>query len=614
MLRSRLLVAQLPLALALTLVGVLAVSTLRHVGEGGQRILEDNYRSVLAAQRMKEDIERIDSGALFVALGEQERGVEQIARYRPEFERELEVQEGNITEQGEREASATLRERWNAYQVALDRYLSAGGPPPNGARYRAELEPRFLATKEAADNVLAINQDAMVAKSEQLRRTSERVNTLTAFGVMVALVAGLTASAALTRRALQPVAVLSQAVRRLGEGDLQARAQVRTKGEIGQLAADFNTMAERLRAYRESSLGELLQAQASSQAAIDSLPDPVVVFGTEGGLLNVNRAAEERLGLRVEEAEASLAHVEPSLRAVLERVRAHVLAGKGPYVPRGYEEAVRVESSEGPLFYLPRGTPVYAETSGIVGATVLLQDVTRLKRFDELKNDLVATVAHEFRTPLTSLRMAIHLCVEEVVGPLTAKQADLLFAAREDCERLQRIVDDLLDLSRIQAGQLELHVRTVAPDELVEEAVAPYRQAAEERHVDLVTLIPPEVERVEVDPERISVVLGNLVANAVRHSPEDERVEVALARRDRVLRFEVRDHGPGIPAEHQAHIFDRFYRVPGTAGGAAGLGLSIARDIVRAHGGDIGVESEVGRGSRFWFTLPERPPPQAPQA
>ncbi|MCI0572986.1 MAG: ATP-binding protein [Myxococcaceae bacterium] len=605
-LRSRLLIAQLPLALALGLVGVLAVSTLRELGEGGQRILQDNYRSVLAAQRMKDALERIDSGALFVAIGERKQGYEQIAQQQPLFERELDVQQSNVTEPGEAEATGELRSHWEAYLEALERYLPLEGQETLRARYLTDLAPRFHATRNAADAVLALNQDAMVAKSEELRRTSKRINMLTITGVLAALLAGLTASAALTRRALHPMAVLSQAVRRLGQGDLEARAQVAATGEIGQLAADFNAMAERLRVYRESSLGELLQAQSSSQAAIDSLPDPVVVFSAEGGVLNVNRAAEQRLGVSVEQVDASLAHVGPELREVLERVRAHVLSGKGPYIPRGYEEAVRVESGEGPLFFLPRGTPVYAETSGIVGATVLLQDVTRLKRFDELKNDLVATVAHEFRTPLTSLRMAIHLCVEEVVGPLTTKQADLLNAAREDCERLQKIVDDLLDLSRIQSGQLELHVRAVSPDELVEEAVAPYRGTAQERQVDLVTFLSPDMDRVEVDPERISVVLGNLVANAVRHSPEGGRVEVALAKGDGAVRFEVSDNGPGIPHEHQARIFDRFYRVPGVDGGAAGLGLSIARDIVRAHGGDIGVMSEEGKGSRFWFTVPER--------
>ncbi len=240
----------------------------------------------------------------------------------------------------------------------------------------------------------------------------------------------------------------------------------------------------------------------------------------------------------------------------------------------------------------------------MVGATVLLQDVTRLRRFDELKNDLVATVAHEVRTPLTSLRMAIHLSAEGVVGPLNEKQADLLHAAREDCERLQGIVDDLLDLSRIQAGRLALQVRQVPTEELVDAALDTQRAAAGERGVRLARTVEPEVLTVGVDPERLHLVLSNLVGNGVRHTPAGGEVAVRVAREGERVRFEVRDTGEGIAREEQGRIFEKFYRAPGAPAGGAGLGLSIARDIVQAHGGDIGVTSAPGQGSTFWFTLP----------
>ncbi len=607
-LRQRLLLAQVPLALALLLIGAVEVTVLRWQGRSGERILEDNYRSVLAAQTMKEALERMDSGALFIGIGERTKGREQINRFGPVFERELEVQQHNVTEPGEREATRELEARWAAYRSALEMYMELEDPAALRRRYSEVLEPAFLAAKDAADVILDLNQDAMAAKARELRVTSARVNTLMLVGIALAFVAGLVATTSLVNRALRPLGVLSQAVRRLGEGDLQARAEVKTKGEIGQLADDFNAMAAGLRAYRESSLGELLQAQASSQAAIDSLPDPVIVFDATGHLVNTNRTAEGRLGISPEKNE-SLATVSPELRDVLERIRVHVASGKGPYVPRGYEEAVRIESGEGPCFLLPRASPVYGEPGGITGVTVVLQDVTRLKRFDELKNDLVATVAHEFRTPLTSLRMAIHLLVESAAGPLNAKQSDLLYAAREDCERLQRIVDDLLDLSRIQTGQLELHLRNVQVETLQSDVVEAHRSLAEDRDVVLTTSRELEAQTVVVDPERIEVVLSNLVANAIRHTPPGGNVEVGAVIAENHVRFEVRDTGPGIAPEHQSRIFERFYRVPGAGGGAAGLGLSISRDIVRAHGGEIGVTSEPGKGSCFWFTVP-LPAPQ----
>ncbi|MBN1205912.1 MAG: HAMP domain-containing protein [Myxococcaceae bacterium] len=611
-LRGRLLLAQAPLALALVLVGVTAVVTLARVGRSGQEILQDNYRSVLAMQRMTEQLERMDSAALFIVAGERQRGQEQQAEQRPKLEAELRVQEGNITEVGEVEATRRLREAWAGYQAAYDGFIALEDKEATRERYFAALAPAFLEAKAAAAAILDLNQDAMMRKSEALRRQSERVNTLMVTAVLAAFLVGLFASTSLTHRALRPVSVLSQAVRRVGQGDLAARAVVEGRDEISQLSQDFNAMAERLQQYRQSSLGDLLQAQAASQAAIDSLPDPALVFGTGGVLLNVNRAAEDVLRSSLEAGGDVLGRVPPEVREVLERVRLSVLGGKGAYQPRGYEEAVRVAAPEGERWLLPRGSPVYGESGDVVGATVILQDVTRLRRFDELKNDLVATVAHEFRTPLTSLRMAIHLCAEGVVGPVTEKQADLLSAAREDCERLQGIVDDLLDLSRIQAGQLTLNLRRVSVTALVEEALAAQQAVAEDRGVKLLQEIAPEGEEVEVDPERVQLVLSNLLANGVRHTPSGGAVSVRVTQEERRVRFEVKDTGEGIPSEEQGRIFEKFYRAPGAPAGGAGLGLSIARDIVHAHGGEIGVVSATGQGSTFWFTLPQHLP--APSA
>lgn len=605
-LRLRLLLAQAPLALALALVGVVAVVTLARLGRSGQRILQDNYRSVLATQRMTEQLERMDSAALFIVAGELERGEAQQAAQRQVLESELRLQESNITEPGEGEATRRLRAGWSRYQVAYDAFLTLSSEVERKAVYFQSIEPAFREVKEAAASILALNQDAMVHKSEELRRQSDQVNTLMVLAVLAAFGVGLFASTSLTHRALRPVSVLSQAVRRLGRGDYAVRAVVEGTDEIAQLGQDFNSMAEALQQYRQSSLGELLQAQAASQAAIDSLPDPVVVFGSDGVLLNVNRSAEDVLKLSLEGGGDVLGRVVPEAREVLERVRGHVLGGKGAYQPRGYEEAVRVELADGDRWLLPRGSPVYGETGEVVGATVILQDVTRLRRFDELKNDLVATVAHEFRTPLTSLRMAVHLVAEGMVGAVTEKQADLLFAAREDCERLQGIVDDLLDLSRIQAGQLRLEVRRVPAEELVEAALDSQRAAAAERGVRLSRQVGLEVESVDVDPDRLGLVLGNLVGNGVKHTPSGGEVEVRVAREGTHVRFEVRDTGEGIAPEQQGRIFEKFYRAPGAPVGGAGLGLSIAKEIVQAHGGELGVVSAPGRGSTFWFTLPQQ--------
>jgi NtrC-family two-component system sensor histidine kinase KinB len=605
----KLLLAQSPIALALAIVGVFSALAISYLGSHSQAIMKDNYRSVLAAQRMKEAIERMDSAALFMVAGQRQKGVEQAEKYRPVFEAELKVQEGNITERGEKEFTEGLRTAWTDYQAKFDRLQKSATTDDMRALYFSELETAFYKVKLAADEILAINQDAMLHKSEAVRRTAERMNAITITVVLAAFALGLVVSILLTRRMLKPVSALSDATRKIGEGNFDTRAHVHGTDELAQLARDFNSMAARLGEYRKSSLGELLQAHLSMQAAIDSLPDPVIIFGTKGELQNTNLAAQTLLGLSAGDGQKEpLKRLSAQARNIIERMRSHVLSGKGAFHPRGFEEAVQLPTLLGDRQFLPRATPVYETQGVIVGVTVILQDVTRLRRLEELKNDVVATVAHEFRTPLTSLRMAVHLCAEQVVGPLTEKQAELLGTAREDCDRLQTMVDDLLDLSRIESGRSELFPLPTPISTLIERAIDEHKAEADSKRVRLNSDLPAADVSVLADLERIGHVFSNLIGNALRYTPNDGTITLGATLKNGMVRFTVSDPGKGIAKEYQTRLFEKFFRVPENDDQkGTGLGLYIAKEIVRGHGGDIGVESEAGKGSTFWFTLPTKP-------
>ncbi len=610
-LRGRLLLAQAPLALALALIGVVSSTTTRQLSREAHLILADNYRSVLAAQRMNDAVTRLHMGALRLAAGHEMNAGEE-RRLRDLFDRELAVQEGNVTEPGESQGTARLREGWDRYRSLYEKPRPAGLAP---------LERTFEEVRSRIDEILSINQDAMVRKSDRAEVRAESFERRLILAVVLSMLVGLFVSTWMIARALRPLGVVNAAVRRFGEGDLKARADVRGRDEIAAVAGEFNRMAGRLEQYRASSLGDLLQAQQAAQAAIDSLADPVLLLDATGALQGANSAASSLLSVDLEASSGdALSGVDPGVRALVERLRGHVMAGKGAYLAKGFEEAIRVSSRpDGERVFLPRGTPIYGENGTVGGAAIVFQDVTRMFRFDELRNDLVATVAHEFRTPLTSLRMAIHLCTEEVAGPLSPKQADLLFAAREDCERLQVIVDDLLNLSRIESGNIDLRRRRHDPAALVDTAIEVHRPAAEQAGVTIRREVLPGLPEVFVDPERLQLVFSNIVTNAIRFAPRGTEITIraqptfpAEAGAHRIaeashIRFEVTDRGPGVPSEHQVGLFAKFFRVPGSPEGGSGLGLFIAKGIVQAHGGEIGIESIGGKGATFWFTVPVAP-------
>ena len=238
------------------------------------------------------------------------------------------------------------------------------------------------------------------------------------------------------------------------------------------------------------------------------------------------------------------------------------------------------------------------------GVVLVLQDVTQIRQQDEIKRGLISTVSHQLKTPLTSIRMAIHLLLEEKVGHLTEKQVELLLAAREDSDRLHNILNNLLDISRIESGKTKMEFRAVSPNSLQMEALEPFWRAAHDQGVTLKVEVPGDLPEVWADPTRIYYVFGNLLSNALKYTPAGGKVTVSARAEKNEVRFSISDTGKGIPGQYLPRIFEQFFRVPDQEKeSGAGLGLAIVKEIIEAHGGTVGVESQEGKGSTFIFTL-----------
>ena len=605
LLRTKLLLSQAPIGAVLALVGLIAIWTVTSLTKDSGEILNQSYRTVLTLQRMTEAVERIDGAALLILAGEVEMGMLQTRAYTAVFEQALRDQLQSPRPSSEDSSLQALTQRWLEWQILFQDFLAADSNEARRQRYFSEMEPCVAEIRRTAGQVLALNQDDLLRKNDEIERTGARATGLMVATAIAAFALGTYLSIILTSRLLRPLRALGEAARRIGAGDMKARASVASMDEIGKLSQDFNQMAKRIEDYRQSSLGELLQAQLALMSAIDSLPDPVLVVGIDGQVTTVNVAAADILGMPANVAGRDpLANVTPAIVATIDDLAEHVLSGKGPVAAKSFGEAMRVSRGNEEFFLLPRATPVYEAGAGIVGGTIVFQDVTRLRLFDDIKNDMMATVAHEFRAPLTSLRMGIHLCIEEAAGPITEKQADLLHAARTECERLESMIDDLLDLSRLESGRIVLSIAPVPILTVIEPVVEIVQSQADARDIRLDLDVPPILDDGMIDPVRLTNVLRNLIDNAIRFTPNGGRVTIRARSEGDHLKISITDQGPGIDPKYHPRLFDKFFRIPGVESQGAGLGLSIAREIVRSHGGEIGVTSEPGRGSTFWFTVP----------
>jgi NtrC-family two-component system sensor histidine kinase KinB len=585
----------------LVALGLQSVALLTRLGGSIDVILRENYQSVVACEEMKEALERMDSAALFSLAGDAARGRTLAAANVPRFERALDLELHNITLPGEGKLAERLRQLYGQYRPTLERFLADEGPlPARRGVYFDRLLPLFGDIKATADEIQQLNQQNMVEANSRARalaaRARRRMYLLLFLGAAVA--AGFVAF--LSRAILLPLRRLTQSARDIERGHLGVVVQVPSHDELGQLAEAFNAMASRLRELRRSNQARLLRAQRTSQLAIDSLIDAVAVFSPQGVVELANRAAISTLGLRPGEPlpERHAGWLQPLLD---ETAR----AGRLP--ERGYEAAVQLFQEGKERFYLPRAVAIRDDRDQILSITLILADVTELRRLDEMRSGVVRTVSHELRTPLTSLQMALHILLDESQGELNLRQAELLVAAREDAARLREIVDSLLEISRLELGRQLLHFEPVSPRDFIQSAAAELRSEFADAGVELQVEVDPRAARVLIDPARARLVLANLLTNALHHTPAGGSVTVAAEPQDGRVRLSVADTGDGFPPEAAEHVFDKFYQVPGTERLGAGLGLSIAREIVLAHGGEIHGESRAGQGATFWFTLPAEP-------
>jgi signal transduction histidine kinase len=273
------------------------------------------------------------------------------------------------------------------------------------------------------------------------------------------------------------------------------------------------------------------------------------------------------------------------------------VAGEGaasvlPLVVDGSEHAFRL-----------RTTPMRDDEGRLLGAVTLLEDITHLREIDRIKSDFIATASHELRTPLTTVQMSVHLLLEEAAGALTRQQHEVLEACREDCDRLEKLMRDLLDLSKIEAGETAPHLAPIRARDVIVAAAEAFRTQVESRGILLTLDAPPELPSVLADRPQIERVISNLVSNALRHTEPGGEIRISAVRRDDHVAVSVADTGRGIPPEYLPRIFDKFVRVPDAPSGGAGLGLAISKSIIEAHGGQIVVQSKVGHGTTFTFTL-----------
>jgi NtrC-family two-component system sensor histidine kinase KinB len=607
-LRSKLWCSFGGLLLILIAVSVLSVVVLTRYSRALENVFRENYQSAVYCNGMKESLDRLNARAEHLAWREDDAAalIDADAE-RKRFETDLARQLGNCSLPGETQLSERLAQLWKEYKAHYAEFDAR--PDSRQDLYRNDLLPRHQELKEVAQKVADMNMSNMISVDGQAKRTLLEVRN----ALLVLVVAGTVLAAALVAAVgatlQKPLGALTRSARQIGSGNLDLRVDIRSRDEIGQLIEAFNVMASRLREFRQLDHDRLARTQQTTQLAIDSLPDAVFVMSPDGLIEISNTSAARHFGIGPGAQVASLCL--PWLTEIYDAV---VKGGK-PYEPSGYKSAIRLFSEGSERFLLPHAVPMQSPDGRTVGATVILVDVTRLRHEDELKSGRVSTVSHELRTPLTAIRMAVLLLLEENYGKLTPGQQRLLGAARDDGDRLYGIIEDLLNLSRIESGRARFQPRPIELSAFIPAALASLRRDFDAKNITVHEHWSGIAAMVLADPEGIGLALTNLLSNAAKFTPAGGTVCIEAEAEGEFIAISVADTGPGISAEHACRVFEKFFRIPRKAGQGgptgAGLGLAIAREVVESHGGRIEFHPREGGGSVFRFTLPRVGPPDA---
>lgn len=547
------------------LVGAVSYFFLDLLAANARKIVKDNYETLDYSREM---INALDSVSLDSAYSMQK------------FEAQLVNQEANITEPGEIEATQSLR-------IYFNRFRGSGAPDSLQAPIRGMIT-----------RVMQLNLQAIDRKNNQAQKEAGNARTIITVIFTISLIAGFTFVFNFPSLVASPIATLTEGIRAISEKKYQKRIHLDRKDEFGELANAFNLMAERLDQYEHSNLSKLLFEKQRAEAVINSLKDAsigmdesgIVLFANQQALALLNLQEMEILGKSSREVSEKndlfrfIIQDQPSLPFKI------VLDGKENFFTREIIELAQADKKPGKV--------------------IVLKNITPFKELDTAKTQFMATISHELKTPLASSDFTLKLLEDPRTGSLNEEQTQLVTSLKEDNRRILRILSELLDLSQVESGKMDLRIHAVSSSEMIEEARQAILNTANQKNIRIEVEQDRELPQVLADKEKAGWVLNNFLSNAIKYSPPNERILITARRNGEQVEIGVKDNGSGIDEGFQARIFDRYYQVPGKTGATGtGLGLAISKDLAEAMGGEIGVQSQLGQGSYFYFRLKaaERP-------
>ena len=550
------------------------------ISESAKVVLKDNYKSLKFSGRMRAILED-NTLPLSVEM-------------KKEFNSQLLLEEKNITEPGEAKAVEMLVKAYQQFTA------------PNSSQQ--EIQVGLRNARQLLRSIDDLNMNAIVRKNDAAQHGVEQAATYLIFAASMSFLILFSFVINFPGFVANPLREFSAALKEISRKNYKQRLEFDGTDEFAELAAEFNTMTAQLNRWENSNVAKLQSEKLRIEAIIQQMQDAIIGLNENGEVLFINTVAAQLLNLNEKDILGTNARELMKRNDLLHKIL-QVNSGDKPMkiYADSKESYFQLEKREITMPVVDEQQDVVIKTSRkTAGEVYILKNITKYKELDEAKTNFIATVSHELKTPISSIKMSLKLIDDDRVGSMNPEQKELVHHMKEDCGRLLKITSELLDLAQVETGNLQLNFVKSDPRKIAIYALDAVRFQAEQKEVELELVSRNDLPKVNVDTEKTAWVLVNFLSNALRYSPQKSRVVIEVVELNNNIEFSVRDFGKGIDEQYQMRLFDRYFQVPtdGNNKSGSGLGLAISKDFINAQGGKIWVESAIGEGSRFCFLLP----------
>ncbi|PWS30546.1 ATP-binding protein [Pedobacter paludis] len=559
--------------------GLIALFYLNELSDKSKVILKDNYKSLKYVSSMRNVLD--------------ENRFPLSVQSKNTFGLNLKNEGNNLTEPGEKVAFLKLSELYKAFLSSK----SAQESENTVKVLRAELQ-----------NIENLNMNAIYRKNELANEASGRANLYIMIAATLSFLILFTFIVNFPGFVANPLAEFSAAIRQISRKNYKQRLHFENDDEFTELADAFNGMVVKLNEWENSNLSKIKSEKSRIEAIIAQMQDAIIGLNEKGEVLFLNHLAAKLMSLDEDKIIGQNVSELIKKNELLKRIIKPETEDKTLKIYADDKESYFLLESREIVIpnYEEQEEKILIESSKSAGSVYVLKNITQFKELDEAKTNFIATVSHELKTPLSSIKMSLKLLNDERVGAMNEEQSQLVNHIKEDSDRLLKITSELLDLSQAETGNLKLTFAITKPLEIVQYALDAVKFQAEQKSINLELNCDENLPDVNADIQKTAWVLVNFLSNALRYSSEKSKVVIDVFQKDKFIQFSVQDYGKGIDEKYQKRLFDRYFQVPtdGQNKSGSGLGLAISKDFIEAEQGKIWVVSAIGEGSKFCFTLP----------